>query len=299
MHHFHHHSEACGHTRGRERQRLKWALALTALFFVAEVVGGLISNSLALLADAGHMLTDVAALGLSLFVAWFSRQPATPQKTYGYLRWEVLAAFLNGSALLVASAGIVWEAVHRLRVPEPVASGTMLWVAVGGLLVNAFSAWLLHGLHNHSLNLRGAYLHVLGDLLGSVGTVAAALLIRQTGWWIADPIVSLIVTVLIVRSAWRLIRESVDVLLEATPSHIALGSVRSRLESVAGVHAVHDLHVWTLTSGSLAMSAHALVPDPSQHQRVLEESLRAMKEFGIGHVTIQIEREEICDDAHP
>lgn len=299
MPHVHpHHHAPCGHSHTDERRRLRWALALTALFLVAEVAGGIVSNSLALLADAGHMLTDVAALGLSLFVAWFSRQPATPEKTYGYLRWEVLAAFLNGAALLLASAGIVWEAVHRLRAPEVVESGTMLWIAVGGLVVNAFTAWLLHGMHHHSLNVRGAYLHVLGDLLGSVGTVAAALVIKATGLWIADPIVSLLVTLLIVRSAWRLIRESVDVLLEATPSHISLGSVRARLQSVVGVAAVHDLHVWTLTSGSIAMSAHALVPDPSLHQRVLEESLRAMKEFGIGHVTIQIEREEICDDAH-
>lgn len=277
---------------------MRLALVLTALFFVAELVGGWLANSLALLADAGHMFTDVAALGLSLFVAWFSRQPATPEKTYGYLRWEVLAAFINGAALLLVSAGIVWEAVSRLRAPEPVAVGPMLGIAIGGLVVNAVCAWLLHTLHDHSLNVRGAYLHVLGDLLGSVGTVIAALLIRWTGWLVADPIVSLLVTLLIIRSAWRLVRESVDVLLESTPAHISLGAVRARLEALPGVSSVHDLHVWTVTSGTIAMSAHAIVPDAGHHQRILQETQEAMRAFGIGHVTVQIEREELCDDTH-
>jgi cobalt-zinc-cadmium efflux system protein len=282
-----------------DRRRLTLALVLTALFFVAEVVGGVLSNSLALLADAGHMFTDVAALTLSLFVAWFSRQPATPYKTYGYLRWEVLAAFINGAALLVVSAFIIWEAMDRFRTPQEVASTTMLVVALGGLTVNAVCAWLLHANHGHSLNARGAYLHVLGDLLGSVGTVAAAIIIAQTGWLLADPIASIAVTLLVIRSAWRLVRESVDVLLEATPSHISLGSVRSRLEELEGVESVHDLHVWTVTSGVVAMSAHAIVPDSSRHQRVLSETQHIMREFGVGHVTLQIEREELCDDTHP
>lgn len=282
-----------------DRRRLTLALVLTALFFVAEVVGGVLSNSLALLADAGHMFTDVAALTLSLFVAWFSRQPATPYKTYGYLRWEVLAAFINGAALLVVSAFIIWEAMDRFRTPQEVASTTMLVVALGGLTVNAVCAWLLHATHGHSLNARGAYVHVLGDLLGSVGTVAAAIIIAQTGWLLADPIASIAVTLLVIRSAWRLVRESVDVLLEATPSHISLGSVRSRLEELEGVESVHDLHVWTVTSGVVAMSAHAIVPDSSRHQRVLSETQHIMREFGVGHVTLQIEREELCDDTHP
>lgn len=291
--HSHHHA-----TEADQRRRLRLALVLTAVFLVAEVVGGLLANSLALLADAGHMFTDVAALGLSLFVAWFSRQPATPQKTYGYLRWEVLAAFLNGAGLLVVSAGIVWEAVARLRVPEPVTHGTMLVIALGGLAVNAVCARLLHAHHKHSMNARGAYLHVLGDLLGSVGTVVAALVIRWTGWLAVDPIASLAVTLLIVRSAWRLVRESVDVLLEATPSHISLGAVREKLEALPGVTSVHDLHVWTVTSGMIAMSAHAIVPEAAHHQRFLEASQTAMREFGIGHITVQVEREEICGETH-
>jgi cobalt-zinc-cadmium efflux system protein len=272
---------------------------LTAFFFVAEVAGGLVSNSLALLADAGHMLTDVGALALSLFVAWFSRQRAAPEKTYGYLRWEILAAFLNGSLLLLVSVGIIWEAVSRLRAPEPLASGVMLVVAVGGLLVNAIAAGVLRPLHEHSLNARGAYLHVLGDLLGSVGTVAAAVVVRATGWLQADPIASLLVTLLVVRSAWRLVRESVNVLLEGTPAHISLGSVRRRLEGIAGIESVHDLHVWTVTSGMIAMSAHAIVRDPTENQHVLEAAVTAMRGMGIDHVTVQLERQEMCRDCTP
>jgi cobalt-zinc-cadmium efflux system protein len=299
--HAHPHTHIHGVTTAEhdDRRRLTLALALTALFFVAEVVGGLLSNSLALLADAGHMFTDVAALTLSLFVAWFSRQPSTPEKTYGYLRWEVLAAFINGAALLVVSAFIIWEAIDRFRTPQEVASTAMLLIAIGGLTVNAVCAWLLHSTHGHSLNTRGAYLHVLGDLLGSVGTVLAAVVIKQTGWLLADPIASVVVTVLVMRSAWRLVRESVDVLLESTPSHISLGAVRSRLEELDGVQSVHDLHVWTVTSGVVAMSAHAIGPDTASHQRVLSQTQRIMREFGVGHVTLQIEREEICEGMHP
>ena len=173
--HGHDHGHAAGAPGTEHVRRLRIALVLTGVFLVAEVVGGLLSNSLALLADAGHMLTDVAALGLSLFVAWFVRHPVTPQKSYGYLRWEILAAFLNGGTLLLISAWIVFEALLRIRSPEPVGSSLMLGVAVVGLLVNVGSAWILHGSRNESLNVRGAYLHVLGDLLGSVGTVAAAI----------------------------------------------------------------------------------------------------------------------------
>lgn len=291
----HHHP----HSHANHQGRLRVALGLTAVFFVAELVGGLVSNSLALLADAGHMFTDVAALTLSLFVAWFSRQPSTPAKTYGYLRWEILAAFINGAALLVVSTGILWEAVLRLRNPEAVQAGTMLAIAFGGFVVNAVCAWLLHGAHDHSLNVRGAYLHVLGDLLGSVGTVIAAIVIRVTGWLAADPLVSIAVTLLIVRSAWRLVRESVDVLLESTPSHISLGAVRERLQALPGVASVHDLHVWTVTSGVVAMSAHAIVPDPAHHHSVLASVRRAMQDFGVEHVTMQIEREAICGETHP
>jgi cobalt-zinc-cadmium efflux system protein len=295
-HHDHDHFHGPPHDHGRA---LRWALAITVAFLVAEVVGGYLANSLALLADAGHMLTDAGALALSLFVAWFSRKPTTPEKTYGYLRWEILAALINGSVLLLVSVGIVIEALRRLRSPEPVETGTMLAVAVAGLVANAICARLLHAGHTHSLNVRGAYLHVMGDLLGSIGTVVAALVIRRTGWVTADPIVSIVVTLLIVRSSWRLVRESVDVLLEATPSHLSLGAIRARLEALPGVIGVHDLHVWTVTTGVVAMSAHAIVPAAEGHQEVLEEAVTAMRAFGIGHVTLQIEREEICQGGHP
>ncbi|MDQ4080591.1 MAG: cation diffusion facilitator family transporter [Gemmatimonadota bacterium] len=276
-------------------RRLRVALAITATFLVAEVVGGLVSNSLALLADAGHMLTDVAALALSLFVAWFSRQPHEPRRTFGYLRWEILAAFLNGATLLLLSAWIVLEAVLRLRNPEPVVSGVMLVIAVIGVVANVGAAWILHPASESSLNLRGAYLHVIGDLLGSVATVIAALLVRFTGWLAADPIASLLVTLLIVRGAWSLVRESIDVLLESTPAHISLGKVRQQLEAIPGIESVHDLHVWTVTSSVVAMSVHAIVREPERHQHVLEHVHDAMRLFGIQHVTVQLERREMYE----
>ena len=287
------------HAHPSHQGRLRWALVLTALFFVAEVFGGIISNSLALLADAGHMFTDVGALSLSLFVAWFSRQPARPEKTYGYLRWEILAALLNGAVLLLVSGLIVWEAFGRLQSPEPLQGNVMLAVALGGLVVNAISAAVLHPVHGHSLNARGAYLHVLGDLLGSVGTVIAAMMVRWTGWLAADPIASIVVTLLVVRSAWKLVRESVDVLLEATPSHISLGQVRDGLQAIVGIESVHDLHVWTVTSGMVAMSAHAVVREPGENQKVLESAVAAMQRLGISHVTLQVERDSICEAPCP
>jgi cobalt-zinc-cadmium efflux system protein len=288
-----------GHDHAASTRALRWALGLTAVLLVVEVIGGWLSNSLALLADAGHMLTDVGALGLSLFVAWFSRQPASARRTFGYLRWEILAAFLNGAALLLISAAIVWEAVQRLRAPEPLASGTMLGVAIAGLVVNVVSARLLHGGSHGSMNVRGAYLHVLGDLLGSVGTIAAALVVRWTGWLPADPIASMVVTLLIVRGAWRLVRESVDVLLEAVPAHISLAAVRARLEAVAGVESVHDLHVWSVSSGLVAMSAHAVVPDLARLQPALVAMHTAMADLGIRHVTVLLVREQLAPCESP
>jgi cobalt-zinc-cadmium efflux system protein len=287
--HHHHHATA---TAG-----LRAALAITVVFFFAEAIGGWLSNSLALLADAGHMLTDVGALGLSLFVAWFSRQPGTARKTYGYLRWEILAAFLNGSMLLVVSAGIVWEAILRFRRPEPVESGLMLVVAVAGLLANIAAARLLHAGASHSLNVRGAYLHVISDLLGSLAAIGAALAVRYYGWTLADPLASILMTILIVRGSWQLVRESVDVLLEAVPPHIALDAVREAIAGVPGVASVHDLHVWTVTSGMVAMSVHVVVPDGNGHQDALERIHAAMSTFGIGHVTVQVEGRALAECA--
>jgi len=183
----------------------------------------------------------------------------------------------------------------RLRAPEPLESGLMLVVAIAGLAVNVIAARMLHSSGTASLNVRAAYLHVLSDLLGSVGTVAAAVIVRWTGWLAADPIASLLMALLILRGAWRLVRESVDVLLEATPSHISLGSVRAQLEAIPGVESVHDLHVWTVTSGLVAMSAHAIVREPDRHQHVLEHVHDAMRLFGIEHVTVQLERSEMYE----
>jgi cobalt-zinc-cadmium efflux system protein len=289
------HADGTSHHNDSGTRGLKLALWLTLAFFFAEVVGGWLANSLALLADAGHMLTDVGALGLSLFVAWFARQPSTSRKTFGYLRWEILAAFLNGSVLLLVSAGIVWEAVGRLRHPEPVQSGLMLVVATGGLVVNIIAARLLHAGASGSLNVRGAYLHVLGDLLGSVAAIMAGLAVRYKGWTVADPVASMVMTLFIVRGAWALVRESVDVLLEAVPPHISLEAVRTAVAAVPGVTSVHDLHVWTVTSGMVAMSVHVVVPDVERHQLALEQIHAAMARFGIGHVTVQIEGQELAD----
>ncbi|MDE3053474.1 MAG: cation transporter [Gemmatimonadota bacterium] len=289
--HHHDHGLAAGGSNGSGALRI--ALGLTLLLLVGESVGGYLSNSLALLADAGHVLTDAGALGLSLFVAWFCRQQGSAEKTYGYLRWEILAALINGATLLGISAWILIEAVLRLRTPEPVHGGLMLVVAVVGLAVNAIAALVLHPVHEGSLNVRGAYLHVLGDLLASVGTVVAAVVIRYTGWLDADPLASLLSTALIMRGAWSLVRESVDVLLESAPSNFPLAGVKARLEAIPGVENVHDLHVWTVTSGLVAASAHALVRDPHDHQRVLERAHDVLHEMGIRHVTMQIERTEM------
>lgn len=293
-HHHEHHDETAAHAE-KSTRALRAALILTLVLLVAEAIGGWISNSLALLADAGHVLTDAGALALSLFVAWFSRQPVTAEKTYGYLRWEILAALINGATLLGISAWIVVEAIGRLHAPEPVGGSLMLVVASAGLLANAVAARMLHPVNDGSLNVRGAYLHILGDLLASVGTIVAAVIIQLTGWLHADPIASLLTTALIVRGAWTLVKDAVDVLLESTPSHIALGDVRTALEGIPGVESVHDLHVWTVTSGLVALSAHAIVRDAQRQQDVLERAFALMGQMGIQHITVQIERRDMCE----
>jgi cobalt-zinc-cadmium efflux system protein len=291
--HDHGHHHGLGHHHAASTRALAWSLGLTLVILVAEGVGGWLSNSLALLADAGHVLTDAGALGLSLFVAWLARQRGSTEKTYGYLRWEILAALINGATLLVISGIIVYEAFLRFRNPEPVVGGMMLSVATLGFVLNGVAVWLLHGVREGSLNVRGAYLHVLGDALASGGTVIAAIVIRVTGWNSADPIASLVTTILIVAGAWALVKESVNVLLEAAPAHIGLDAVRGRLETIDNVESVHDLHVWTVTSGMVALSAHAIVRNCQNHQAVLERAHELCADMGIQHVTIQLE----CDPA--
>jgi cobalt-zinc-cadmium efflux system protein len=280
--------------------RLRWVLVLTATFMIFEAVGGWISGSLALLADAGHMLTDVGALSLSLLTAWIAQRPRDDSKTYGYLRWEILAALVNGAALFGIAAWVVVEAVQRIQDPQPVRTGLFLAVASAGLVVNLISLATLHSAREGSLNARGAYLHVLGDALGSIGAIAAAGIIAVTGWTVADPIVSILLSVLILTGAWRLMRESTDILLESVPRHVSMTEVQRRMLGVPGVAAVHDLHVWTVTSGMVAMSGHAVVPDLAAHPGVLDGIRTEMSRLGIGHVTIQLEVEhgcEGCDDS--
>ena len=275
-------------------RRLWWVLGLTATFMVVEALGGWAAGSLALLADAGHMLTDVGALGLSLLTAWVAQRPANDAKTYGYRRWEILAALINGAALFGIAGWVVIEALHRIEQPPPVRVGLFMAVAVAGLVVNLVSLRILHGAHHHSLNTRGAYLHILGDILGSVGAIGAAAVIALTGWRLADPLISIAISLLILGGAFRLLRESTDILLEAVPKTVSMPEVQRRMLGVPGVTAVHDLHVWTVTSGMVAMSGHAVVPDLAAHPGVLEGIRVEMAAMGIDHVTIQLEVEDEC-----
>jgi cobalt-zinc-cadmium efflux system protein len=281
--------------------RLWTVLLLTGVFMVVEAVGGWFAGSLALLADAGHMFTDVGALGLSLLTAWIAQRPADHSKTYGYLRWEILAALINGAALFGLAGWVVVEAVQRIQHPEPVRTGLFLLIAAAGLIVNLVSLGVLHGAREGSLNTRGAYLHVLGDALGSVGALVAAGIIALTGWTVADPIASILLSLLILTGAWRLIRDSTDILLESVPRHVSLAEVQARMLAVPGVSAVHDLHVWTVTSGMVAMSGHAVVPSLDAHPGVLDGIRSEMATLGISHVTVQLEVDqdgcEGCDDA--
>jgi cobalt-zinc-cadmium efflux system protein len=263
---------------------------------VVEAVGGWLSGSLALLADAGHMLTDGGALCLSLLSAWIALRPANNSKTYGYRRWEILAALINGAALFGIAAWVILEAIRRIRHPEPIRAELFLIVAAGGLLVNVVSLRILHRVRHGNLNARGAYLHVMGDALGSIGALTAAAVILLTGWTLADPIISIALALLILVGAWRLVRESTDVLLEAVPGHVSMPEVQRRILGVAGVTAVHDLHVWTVTSGMVAMSGHAIVPDLRSHPEVLDGIRTEMARLGIAHVTIQLEVQHECEE---
>ena len=274
---------------------MKIVLAITAGVMVAEAAGGWLARSLALLADAGHMLADVAALGLALVVTALAQRPVTAERTFGLLRLEILAALLNGAALIVIALGVGVEAYRRVRSPGDV-QGTLLLIVAGvGLAANAMGTAILHRGHDHSLNQRAAYLHIASDLLGSVGAVLAGAIILATGWVQADPIISVLISLLILHSAWRLVKESADVLLEAAPAHIPLSDVHDRIASIPGVASVHDLHVWTVTSGVIAMSSHLVVQNPADNQRVLEAVQARLGGMGIRHVTVQMERDPTCE----
>lgn len=296
-------SHGHGHQHGRagSRRRLALTLVLAAGYMVAEVVGGLLTNSLALLADAGHMLSDVAALALSLFALWIAERPPTPRRTYGYYRAEILAALANGATLVAISVYIFVEAYHRLWQPPEVQGPGMLAVAVGGLGVNLIGLWLLHGGRRESLNLRGAWLHVLTDALGSVGAIAAAGLIWAFRWAWADPVASLLIGLLVVYSSWRLLAESVAVLMESAPKGIDVDEVQRTMKDVPGVLAVHDLHVWTISSGLDCLSAHAVAAEGVSHAALLKSLRQTLHErFGLDHLTIQIEPEGFEEEGtHP
>jgi cobalt-zinc-cadmium efflux system protein len=286
------HSHPALGDRSAKRKPLAIALAITTTFLVIEVIGGIAANSLALLADAGHMATDAGALLLALFASWLASRPATPRRSFGFMRAEILAAAVNAAILLLLSLYIFYEAWERFSDPPEIRSGLMLGVAVAGLGANIVSAWVLSrgGGHQHDLNTRGAFLHVVGDLLGSVATIVAAVIIMLTGWTEADPILSVVIGGLIVYSAWKLLKEAVDILLEATPSGIDPPAVRVALRQIPGIAEVHDLHVWTVTSGVMAASAHLEITNVRQWHEVIDEASHLLAdEFGIAHTTLQPE----------
>ncbi|HUG63912.1 MAG TPA: cation diffusion facilitator family transporter [Gaiellaceae bacterium] len=278
------------HGRIASRRALAAALALTASYTVVEVVGGLYAGSLALLADAVHMLSDNVALGLALVAAWLATKPATLERSYGYKRAEVLAALANGVTLVALALWIFYEAAMRLRDPGDVLGGWMLAIGLVGLAINVAAGLILSRARSQSLNVEAAFRHVFADLLGSLGVVVAAVVILATGRVEADPLVSILIGLLVLASAWSVLRDSTAILLESTPRGIDAGALGRRLASAPGVIEVHDLHVWTITSGFPALSAHVLVrPGEDCHGRRRELERLLHDEFGIDHTTLQVD----------
>jgi cobalt-zinc-cadmium efflux system protein len=287
------HVHAHGPPRAGEGRKLALTLALAVLAMLVEAVGGWFSHSLALLSDAGHMLADAGAIALSLFALRIGGRPADARRTYGYYRIEILAALLNGALLVAIATGIVVEAWQRVLHPEPVHVRAVALIACGGIALNALGLWMTHG-RDSSMNLRSTFLHLAGDLLNSVGVLVSAAVIGLTGRLEADPIISLLIALTIVWSAVRLCREAVDVLLEGFPGHLDFREVNQALAKVPGVAAVHDLHVWTITSGLVALSCHIVVncvgPDCRSHDEILTDAKGVLRgRFGIEHTTIQFE----------
>jgi cobalt-zinc-cadmium efflux system protein len=294
MSHHHHHGEHGHHHHhgGGNSRRLLIVLVLTAVYTVAEALGGWWSHSLALLADAGHMLSDVAALGLSLFASWISHRPPTPSRSYGYHRTEILAALANAATLLAISVWVFYEAWQRLSAPPDVMGGAVMVIAAGGFVINVLGMLVLSGGRKENLNVRGAWLHVATDALGNIGTVAAGAAVLFLGWRWADPVASVLIGLLVCWSAWALLRESVDVLMESTPSDIDSEVVRTALTGVEGVSAVHDLHIWTIASGRVSLSAHVTVTGARPDREVLGALCSLLRtNFEITHVTLQLEGE--------
>jgi len=281
-----------------DKHRLWIVFSLTSGYMLAEAVTGILTQSLALLADAGHMLTDAGALGLSLLAVWFSERPSTPERSFGYYRAEILAAFVNALVLLLMSFYIVYEAWQRFKNPPVVIGWPMLIVASIGMVVNLAGIRLLGTLSGRSLNVRAAYLEVVSDLLGSLGVVAAGVIVLTTGWYRADPVIGAAIGLFIVPRTWGLLKEVVHILMEGAPSGLDLNKLRETILAMPGVTSAHDLHVWTLTSGVNAMTAHVWISDAADDPAVLKELRRIAKEqFGIEHTTIQIEKE--CESSAP
>lgn len=302
-HHGHHHGHSHGHHghshAPNNKAGLLIALVITAGIMVLEFAGGLITNSLALLSDSGHMLSDTAALALSLAAMWFAVRPRSSRRTYGFHRFEILAALLNGITLFVIAAFIIVEAFERFAEPPTVASGTMMIIAGVGLLANLASAWFLMRKADvkDNINVRSAYLHVIGDAIGSVGAIIAGILMSLFSWYSADPIISVIVALLILKSAWGIIKSTVHILMEGTPANVNADQVEATLLRIPGVKEVHDLHIWTITSGLDALSCHLVVEDSVDCQMVLQEAIgQIAAEFQIEHTTIQIEKSQLL---HP
>ena len=294
MEHAHSHGdlghEGHDHGRGAGRRALAGVLVLTTTFAAVEVVGGLVTGSLALLADAGHMLSDSASLALALLAFWLSARPATPNRSFGYKRAEILAALANGVTLVAISIWIFIEAYGRLGEPPEILGGPMLAVAVAGLAVNVAGFAILARSSGESLNLQGAARHVLADLLGSVGAIAAALIVITTGWRYADPLISVLIGLLVLASSWKLLRDSVNILLEKSPPGLDADEIGRSMVRSGGVAEVHDLHVWTITSGFPALAAHVLVErDEDCHARRRELESILHDEYGIEHTTLQVD----------
>jgi cobalt-zinc-cadmium efflux system protein len=290
----HVHARPGAHVRASERQhdkrRLAGVLALSTSYLFVEAIGGWWTGSLALLADAGHMFADVGALALALFAFWLAERPAGAARTFGWRRFEILAALANGLVLALVSAGVLIEAWGRLRDPHAVNGLAAFGVASGGLLVNAIGLALLRQGRERSLNLRGAWLHLLGDALGSVAAMASGLAIWAKGWSAADPLASAAIALLVLRSAWALLRETVDVLLETAPAHLDVEELRSALAADPGVASLHDLHVWTITSGMVSLSCHVYCsPDADGHAVLVRLQTLLRERFDVYHATLQIE----------
>lgn len=276
------------------QQSLAVATVMTTSIFVMELVGGFLSGSLALLADAGHMATDVLALALSWLAIWFAKKPATPERTYGYYRVEILAALANGTLLCALSLIVCYEAILRFGEPKDIALEQMMGFGTAGLLANVASAVLLHKSSQTSVNVRAAYLHVLSDLLGSVGVVVGALLMQLTGWLFVDPLVSILIAALIIRSSWGVMMEAVDVLLESVPKEVSLKEVEAALRAMEHVLDLHDLHIWAITSGVNALSCHIVVEQYDCSETLILAINKMLKErFSIEHVTIQLETAKV------